>query len=297
MKREGKMGSRSLIAAMALLITAGQIHIARADIITSSSLPVATYNVDESYNFSVAGAYGAASGSATGGSYQYLAGTGFYDSGSGLGWATFTEVAQINGLASLSASVAVIPGGVYTGGDNEAFSQASESYSIEILGPTPSVNLDIEAVGALVGPGAGYEGTGVVFEVEANERVAYGCAGGPIFAGCSNPGSSFDAGGVYSVPTNTPIGVGLEANIEQFGAVGITTATVDPSFTIDPDMPDAADYSIVYSTGLPASVPEPGTLGLLAAGLIGVVAARRGKTRVPFTPAHSSLRVTSVAPA
>jgi hypothetical protein len=279
------MESRSLIAAMAVLITAGQTQVARADLITSGSLPVATYNVDESYTFAVSGAYGAVTGSATGGTYQYLTGTGFYNPVAGLGYATYTEVAQINGLTSLSASVSVIPGGVYPGGDTQAFSQASESYWFEILGPTHSVNLDIEASGAIGGTEGESEGSDVTFVVNG---VVGACAGGRFYAGCliPNPDSSFDVDGVYSVPTNTPVLVGFEANIAQFG-LGTTTASVAASFTIDPDTPDAADYAIAYSTGLPESVPEPGSLALLAACLSGVIAARRGKSRVSFMSALS----------
>ena len=55
------------------------------------------------------------------------------------------------------------------------------------------------------------------------------------------------------------------------------SATLDPTFTIDPTFADAPQYSIILSEGIgnqPAQstpVPEPGTLAVLVAALLGLI--------------------------
>jgi hypothetical protein len=56
-------------------------------------------------------------------------------------------------------------------------------------------------------------------------------------------------------------------------------ASIDPIFTIDPSVADPQDFHLIYDAQLlpaaPSSVPEPGTLSLLAGGLIGIGVFRR----------------------
>ena len=50
-------------------------------------------------------------------------------------------------------------------------------------------------------------------------------------------------------------------------------ASIDPSFTIDPTFQNADQYTIDYSSGLlstVAAVPEPSTLALFGAALLGL---------------------------
>jgi hypothetical protein len=78
---------------------------------------------------------------------------------------------------------------------------------------------------------------------------------------------------LLDVPANTLLEVLLSAGAS--GTLGSASASVDPTFELDPGDPDSADFTLAFSPGITSggppvtstSVPEPGSLPLLLASL------------------------------
>lgn len=82
--------------------------------------------------------------------------------------------------------------------------------------------------------------------------------------------------------------VTLDVIVYIHGNGGPVTATIDPSFTIDPTFADADDYEIIYSPGLlsaPAA-PEPATWVSFGIGLAGLGLLRRRRSLSGSAPAN-----------
>ncbi len=105
-------------------------------------------------------------------------------------------------------------------------------------------------------------------------------------------GANFDPGtgwtgtasgpAILTLPTNSALTVSLtaHASCSSSGASCSTSATLDPTFTIDSGQANAGQYSIQFSPGVgngisASSAPEPGTILLMGLALAGVGAIQR----------------------
>jgi hypothetical protein len=70
--------------------------------------------------------------------------------------------------------------------------------------------------------------------------------------------------------------VTLNVAASSGGPTELTSATLDPEFFLQP----GESGQLIYSAGVTqAVVPEPGSLSLLAAGLLGLLTLRRGSVK------------------
>jgi hypothetical protein len=76
-------------------------------------------------------------------------------------------------------------------------------------------------------------------------------------------------------PTQIQVGMGVNGNIDVVGqGTASTSISVDPYFQIDPSTPDAAAYTLSFSSGIgnaPIPTPLPAAAWLLLSGLGGLV--------------------------
>ena len=171
-------------------------------------------------------------------------------------------------------------------------------YSFELVGPAGMVPVLIDVAGAASGSAT----RGASFAVESRwnlfDRGHVSLASDDIRSG--------QLTGDFSQSFNRTVSLALAANqvysVELFadaasaatdvGSNSIASAFVDPIFSFGPGV-DPASYVFNFSAGIgntrPATgVPEPGTLALLVAGLLGLLQIRSREH--PWRVARTSLR-------
>jgi hypothetical protein len=160
-------------------------------------------------------------------------------------------------------SVVALPFVFSPGFSNGAGSEgnADLEYSFEVLGPTPSAPVSVQASGALVTSAptdAGMEaflefiiaGPGVTINDQVDTTV-----------GAFETDTLYSVEIVGSVTSSGTISVASDGTVISNNA-GLQSAGVsmDPYFSVAPGTPDASDYSFVFSAGIGnapiASIPE-----------------------------------------
>jgi hypothetical protein len=139
-------------------------------------------------------------------------------------------------------------------------------YYIEVLGPQPTVTLDLLGSAKLAATG-GVEGTSEIY-LTVDDGTNYLVAG-----------VNYREGGATPV-IDTDFGTGVQAGFDpasftlQTGGENAASASayLDPYFFVDPSTPNLAEYSIVVSAGIgnaPAT-PEPSTWAMMLLGFAGL---------------------------
>ena len=144
---------------------------------------------------------------------------------------------------------------------------SSSEYYYAVVGPSSPVAVTVHIAGTTAATAVTGEGQAQVYAA-GSVLVSYACAGT-----CSPTGPPITTS--FLVDVNTPVEILMLASADD----GTSSANADPYISIDPSTPNASEYSIEVSTGVSnVPVPEPGGLGLLASGLMGiaVLSRRRG---------------------
>lgn len=112
------------------------------------------------------------------------------------------------------------------------------------------------------------------------DPMIFACVGSPADPACAATGTQTKTETLsYSVMANVEQSVYLHARIDAESArTGSLRAFADPIIVIDPAFAEAGLYTISFSPGVSAPVPEPAT-GLLAVLGLGVMAWRGAKPR------------------
>jgi hypothetical protein len=201
-------------------------------------------------------------------------------------------------------------------GDNAGNGQGELVYQIEATGPTNTVKVDVNYLLTLAGqyttPLGNDESasilTGTTFTVGPNTiasaQINLSASGGssensipPSFSDTSSNAScsatTGDCNGSLSGPQTITLTTGLAYNVALRVQASCsaqspgnayencsTSASIDPTFKIDPSQANAGQYSLEFSPGVgngsPASmVPEPALMLPLGVGLVGLGALRR----------------------
>jgi hypothetical protein len=166
------------------------------------------------------------------------------------------DYAYTEGDASVSGGGTAAAGGITDGG-------GSVTYYYMVSGSlSEPVPLLIDASGSVSASGTGT--VNAVLESAAGDLCATTVNGGD----CGNPGSlafssspiSFDAtpGTLYSIVVSVVGGA---------DGTGSWSGSVDPQVEINPSFADASDFTVAFSQSASTSAPEPGSLGLIVAGM------------------------------
>ena len=183
------------------------------------------------------------------------------------------------------------------------------SYEFKVIGPGPTASVVFTENGTLTTSsltGDGYQsvyaslqvnnGTTGATVINDQLNAAYGISGDSIYnvgntvltgspeAGYfgqiyENQSYTFEIGQIYTLTMIGAIDNGMftssygdgsgNATFVPGGAM-IDGVTLDPGFAINPNMPDANLYSIIFSPGVAGSIPEPPTWIMLVSGFAGV---------------------------
>jgi hypothetical protein len=208
-------------------------------------------------------------------------------------------------------SVVALPFVFSPGFSNGAGSEgnADLEYSFEVLGPTPSAPVSVQASGALVTSAptdAGMEaflefiiaGPGVTINDQVDTTVgAFGNA--EILCGSAGCDGSIRENSIYTFETDTLYSVEIVGSVTSSGTISVASdgtvisnnaglqsagVSMDPYFSVAPGTPDASDYSFVFSAGIGnapiASIPELPVWALLGIGfmIVGGTCGLRGKS-------------------
>lgn len=221
----------------------------------------------------------------------------------------------ITANAAGSTVVGAVPAGFETNVDNGSGYTALLTYSMEVIGPTPTVALQINSLAQYATSGLthgmrvdAFLQTAIDQEDAAGGFVAHllndtsimdaTTENAPLVSGSSDLTGSFATGfaggfddkGVYTFQTFTRYDVALQVRIDTFvngfGGASSITASVDPTFAVAPGVANAGDYSLLFSDGIgntpPAplsAVPEPATWAMMLLGFGGLGAALRSRRR------------------
>jgi hypothetical protein len=236
--------------------------------------------------------------------------------GSASGSVAGTPSPLIAGALFASLTPGSVPAGFEPNFVNSAAYQATLLYSMEVLGPTPTAQIQFHSL-AQYATGAGAPGTrfgafvstgitqmddggGIVghlltdtSDFATNDNgdlvLATGDVTGSLATGFTG---GYDDNGVYTFLTNTRYLVSLQFQINMdingFGGSDSFSGFVDPTFAIAPGSANAGAYSFVFSDGISngggaAAAPEPAawTMMLLGFGALGALARRRRARAAP----------------
>lgn len=248
-------------------------------------------------------------------SYASPAGTPFgLGAASSSGSVTGTPSPLISGALSVSMVPGSVPAGFETDFVNGAAYDATLLYSFEVLGPTPTAQVQFHSL-AHYATGAATPGTR--FGAFVQTSVAQMDDGGGVVARVLTDTSSlhtfddivnaspdvtgslatgftggFNDNGIYTFLTNTRYLVGLQFEIDMhingFGGSDTFSGTLDPTFAIAPGFANAGAYSFIFSDGIgnapldSGGVPEPSAWAMMLLGFAGLgVAGRRRRARAP----------------
>jgi len=157
-------------------------------------------------------------------------------------------------------------------------------YSLEVLGPAGgTVPLLITANGSAAITGNASSGgdaaAGAMFRFGSINPLnglfsdiysfsAYAGSYPPSFFGITNsPGSFSLNSSLLTVSTNTVYTIWLESQAGGAATLDGGTARVDAFIVVNPQVPNAGDYNLVFSPGIPGAVPEPSSAQLLCIGV------------------------------
>lgn len=175
------------------------------------------------------------------------------------------ETVSLTGSPSITAVVYTNPASA-SGGNALAVVQLS--YYFEIEGPPGSegVGVPVDFSATLTGTASGYSQALADIDINSGELVSIDTTGD----------DSDDYFGVLGIESGTVYKVGLNATAGTLG--GTSTATIDPTITIDPTfLSENPDYSIVFSAGVTqgSSVPDGGETAAFFGGAFASLAALR----------------------
>jgi hypothetical protein len=275
------------------------------------SLPGATYQTDGGV-----GASASTTGSESSKSYHSVLpvdGEGLNVASDGSNAALgLTNVGFPSPAVIISAqSVVGLPAAFSPGFSNSAGSEgtANLEYSFEVLGPTATVPVLVQASGALVTSAPTDAGMAALLEfiiggpsVTINDQIdtTVGALGNAeIFCGSAGCDGSIRENSVYTFETDKPYTVEIVGSVLSSGTLfvgsdgtiisnnaGLQYADVsmDPYFTVPVGTPEASNYSFVFSAGIGnapiTSIPELPVWVLLGVGfiIVGGACNLRGKS-------------------
>jgi hypothetical protein len=174
---------------------------------------------------------------------------------------------------------------------------ANLEYSFEVLGPTPTVPVLVQASGALVTSAPTDAGMAAFLEfiiagpgVTINDQVdtTVGALGNAeILCGSAGCEGSIRESSVYTFETDELYSVEIGGSVLSSGTLSVASdgtvtsinaglqsadVSMDPFFSVPADTPSASDYSFVFSAGIGnapiASIPELPVWALLSVGFM-----------------------------
>jgi hypothetical protein len=170
-------------------------------------------------------------------------------------------------------------------------SNAQLNYYIEVLGPGPTVTLDLQGSAALAAVGSDTSTISYIELILRDDTINNVVAGVGYTQGVAGPTYGTDYGsGVpagfnpasfkldtsLSIPTSSVMEVQMFASAEASSAAGESAASasayLDPYFSVDPSTPNADQYSILISEGIgnALTTPEPSTWAMILVGFAGI---------------------------
>lgn len=194
------------------------------------------------------------------------------------------------GVASFSTSGTIQGGGTL---DEGSGASGGVTFAFEVSGPAGvPVSVDATAFGTAEASGAA--GANSTFNVRSGPDDALlvnwvACADPSDPSSCSSYPNAFGGSEEITVMSDEVnyVIIGGEALSPISGPAGTWSTSVDPMISFDPSFAQASEFTLEFSPAVGGTggtgggnVPEPGTLGLLCSGLLGLAGAMRTKKRI-----------------
>jgi len=161
-------------------------------------------------------------------------------------------------------------------------SQADLTYYFAVNGPS-GASVPVDMIGALSTAASGFnanaEAVLELYDSTSGTQVYEALACAATSNVCNGVASSATVSETIDVTSGDAMQVFIQNNA-QADYVGTATATVDPTFVIDPTYLEAhPGYTLTFGAGVISSAPEPRTWALMLVGLGGLGLALRGAGR------------------